>query len=216
MKRLAPKIHHFFIVSFSPFTSCWVLTIFAHHPAKSTTWRSPKTVSGGLSNWAAEPQHRVFLKFSDKKGKRNSGHISNLRFANPPASYRSLSGPPGPKFKKVWTPKSQEKVSKKFEKSGKSLENACSRLFRAFFQTFWDTRAGGAGRLFQTFLGFRARRAQETPVARGRVRNLRWAKTRVFKKGHARVETRVLKTLACHKRKSEASWSIGRQRVSAF
>ena len=36
-----------------------------------------------------------------------------------------------------------------------------------------------------------------------------------FKNGHARVETRVLQTLACQK-KSEASLSIGRQRVGAF
>ena len=28
---------------------------------------------------------------------------------------------------------------------------------------------------------------------------LRWAKTRVLQNGHARVETRVLKTLACEK-----------------
>ena len=29
--------------------------------------------------------------------------------------------------------------------------------------------------------------------------DLRWAKTRVLKNGHARVETRILKTLACRK-----------------
>ena len=36
-----------------------------------------------------------------------------------------------------------------------------------------------------------------------------------FKNGHARVETRVLKTLA-HRKMSEASLSIGRERVGAF
>ena len=36
-----------------------------------------------------------------------------------------------------------------------------------------------------------------------------------FKNGHARVETRVLKTLACRKM-SEASLSIARQRVGVF
>ena len=38
-------------------------------------------------------------------------------------------------------------------KSGKSLENVCSGLFRDFFQTFWDPAAGGPGRLFSDFLG---------------------------------------------------------------
>ena len=56
--------------------------------------------------------------------------------------------------------KSLEKVSKKSEKSGKGLETV-------FFQTFWELGPGG---FFQTFLRFRARRARETPVARGRVR----------------------------------------------
>ena len=37
-----------------------------------------------------------------------------------------------------------------------------------------------------------------------------------FKNGHARVETRVLKTLACRKNVGGASLSIGRQRVGAF
>ena len=37
-----------------------------------------------------------------------------------------------------------------------------------------------------------------------------------LKNGHARVKTRVLKTGACRKNMSEASLSIGRQRVGAF
>ena len=65
--------------------------------------------------------------------------------------------------KKVWkkvsgasgrgTPKSLEKVSKKSEKSGKSLENVCLGLLRDFLQTFWDPGAGGPGRHFSDFFG---------------------------------------------------------------
>ena len=76
-------------------------------------------------------------------------------FANPPTSYRSLSGPPGPK-----SPKSLKKSlpgppalgsQKVWKKSRKSPEQTFSRLFglfRDFFQTFGDPRAGGPGRLF--------------------------------------------------------------------
>ena len=60
--------------------------------------------------------------------------------------------------------KSLEKVSKKSEKSGKGLENVCSGLFRDFLGPL------APGDFFQTFWGFRARRARETPVARRRVR----------------------------------------------
>ena len=75
-------------------------------------------------------------------------NVRNFLVANPPASYRSLSGPPGPKAQKSLkivsrgrspgVPKSLEKVSKKSEKSGKSLGSVCSGLFRDFFLTFWD------------------------------------------------------------------------------
>ena len=91
-----------------------------------------------------------------------------LRVANPPASYRSLSGPPGPKSG-PGVPKSLEKVSKQSEKSGKSLENVCSgkslekvpsRHFRDFFRTFRtvsrlfpDFLGPGPGRLFSDFFG---------------------------------------------------------------
>ena len=47
-------------------------------------------------------------------------------------------------------------------------------------------------------------------------RRLRWAKTRVLKNGHASVETRVLKNAKRVEKVSEASLSIGRQRVGAF
>ena len=79
----------------------------------------------------------------------------------PKKSEKSLAGPPAPGSQNVWkkSGKSLEKVSKKSEKSGKSLENVRSGLLQDFLETF-----------FQTFWGFRARRARETPVARGRVR----------------------------------------------
>ena len=75
------------------------------------------------------------------------------RVANPPTSYRSLSGPPGPK-----SPQSLKKVSRGRrpwgpQKSGKSLEKVPNRHFRDFFQTFQDPGAGGSGRLFSDFLG---------------------------------------------------------------
>ena len=81
-------------------------------------------------------------------------------FANPPASYRSLSGPPGPKsqksLKKVsrglrpWGPKrsvkSLEKVRQVWKKSRKCL-------FGTFVETFWGPGAGGPGRPFFRLLG---------------------------------------------------------------
>ena len=107
-----------------------------------------------------------------------------FKFASPPASHRSLSGPPGPK-----SPKSQKKVSwglrpRGPKKSGKSLEKVPNRHFRDFFQTFrtysrlFPDFSGPRGRRpretsFQSFWGFRARRARETPVARGRACNFK-------------------------------------------
>ena len=64
-------------------------------------------------------------------------------------------------------PKNLEQVSKKSEKSGKSLENACSGLFETFSRLFGAPGPEAPGDSFQTFLGIRARRARETPVARG-------------------------------------------------
>ena len=85
----------------------------------------------------------------------------------PKKSEKSLPGPPAPGSQKVW------------KKSRKSPEQTFSRLFPDFsdiFETFSRLfRAPGPeapGDLFQTFWGFRARRARETPVARGRVRKL--------------------------------------------
>ena len=85
--------------------------------------------------------------------------------ANPAASYRSLSGPLGPKSpinlkKKVCqgrSPGSQKvwkKSRKSLEKSGKSLENICSGLFPDFFRLF----------------GISGPEGRETPVAHGRAR----------------------------------------------
>ena len=99
-------------------------------------------------------------------------HLSRNWLANPPTSYRSLSLSLGPK-----SPKSLKKSQKLWKKSRKSPEQTFSRLFldfSDFFKTF--SRLLGTpgpeapGHFFQTFCGFRARRARETPVARGRVR----------------------------------------------
>ena len=57
------------------------------------------------------------------------------------------------------------------KKSRTDIFETFSRLgpFRDFFQTVWGSST--AGDFFQTFLGFWARRARETPAARGTVRN---------------------------------------------
>ena len=82
----------------------------------------------------------------------------------PKKSEKSLLGPlaPGP-------PRSLAKVSKKFGESGKGL----NEVPKDFFETF-SRLSGGPGPeaprdSFQTFLGFRARRARETPVNGHRV-----------------------------------------------
>ena len=102
------------------------------------------------------------------------------KVANPPASSGSLSGPPGPKSQKSLkrvsrasgpgVPKSLEKVSKESRTDIFETFSRLFGLFRDFFQTFWGPGPPVPGDSFQTFWGFRARRAQETPVARGRVR----------------------------------------------
>ena len=84
------------------------------------------------------------------------------------AIYRGLSGPPGPE-----TPKKSEKSLKKvpprvWKKSRKRPFRTFARLFpdsRDFFQTLggpWGRRPRQT--FFQTFAGFRAWRARETPV----------------------------------------------------
>ena len=128
--------------------------------------------------------------WTPKTGKRKQKPVllEAKNVANPPASYRSLSGPPGLK-----SPKSLKRVSRGLwprgpQKSGKSLEKVPNRHFRDFFQTFrtfsrlFPDCLGPRGRrpretffrlfsdFFETFWGFRARRARETPVARRRVR----------------------------------------------
>ena len=87
---------------------------------------------------------------------------SSSWFANPPASYRSLSGPPGPKppksLKKVsrglW-PRGPQKSGKSLEKVRKSLEKVCSGLFRDFFPDFFQSRR--FRETFSDFLGISGR-----------------------------------------------------------
>ena len=97
--------------------------------------------------------------------------LSSFRLASPPASYRSLSGPPGPK-----SPKSLQKVSrgqrvpKSLEKVSKCLFGTLSRLSPDFLgPRGWRPRET----FFRHFGDFGARRARETPVARRRVRKFR-------------------------------------------
>ena len=58
-------------------------------------------------------------------------------------------------------------------------------------------------------MGFTVEKGSE----KGSSQKLRWAKTRVYKNGHARVETRVFKMLACRK---NVGGCIGRHRVGAL
>ena len=95
-------------------------------------------------------------------------------------------GPSGPETPK----KCEKKVSRGLrpwgpKKSGKSLEKVRkvwkkSRkcLFGTFSRLFGTPGAGDPGRLFADFLGFRAQRARDTPVARGRVRKSRLSGSR--------------------------------------
>ena len=96
-------------------------------------------------------------------------------FANPPASYRSLSGPPGTKSQKSLKRVSRGTRPRGPKKSRKSPEQTFSRLFpdfRDFFETF-SRLLWPRGRRPHETLAFQ-RRARETPVARGRVRNNCW------------------------------------------
>ena len=110
---------------------------------------------------------------------------SDFKFGSPLAIYRGLSGAPGPKPEKVW--KKSPGASglgpprESGKKSRKSLFGTFSRLFpdsRDFFQTFF--RLSGAlgpeapGDFFQTFSGFRAWRARETPVNGQRAPNFKF------------------------------------------
>ena len=81
----------------------------------------------------------------------------------PRKSEKSLPGPPAPRG-----PQSLEKVSKKSFRGLFETFSRLSRLFRDFFQTLGGpSQAKGPptpGDCFQTFSGFRARGARETPV----------------------------------------------------
>ena len=83
------------------------------------------------------------------------------RVANPPASYRSLSGPLGPKSQKNLKKVSRGGLAKSLEKvlkmSVRYLFETFPRLFGTpgpeapgdffFFRFFWDFGPGGPGRL---------------------------------------------------------------------
>ena len=92
--------------------------------------------------------------------------VQKFCLANPPASYRSLLAPLGPSG-----PKKSDGFAKRSRKSPR-----LSRLF----PDFWGPREG----FFETFLGFRARRARKTRVARGKVRKFvsHFFKIRPFKR----------------------------------
>ena len=103
-------------------------------------------------------------------------------FGNQPAPYRGLSGPPGPKSQsrlenvsRGLRPRDPQKSQKSLgdrpgslrRVSGKCLESVFG-LSPGLLETFW---APAPGDIFETFLGFRARRARETSVRGGLVPN---------------------------------------------
>ena len=106
----------------------------------------------------------------------------DVGIANPPVSYRSLSGPPGPKSEKNLkkspraggprAPKRLEKVSKKSRTDILETFSRLSDLFETFSRLFGAPGPEAPGDSFQTVWGFRARTARETPVARWRVHNV--------------------------------------------
>ena len=77
----------------------------------------------------------------------------SLILANPPAIYRSLSGPPGPKSQKSLKKVCRGRRPRGTQESEKSLEKVPNRHFQTF-QTFSG--------LFQDFSGPRGRRPRET------------------------------------------------------
>ena len=89
-----------------------------------------------------------------------------LRARNPEKSLKKVSRGLRPRE----PPESLEKVSKKSGESGKSLEKVPKDFFERLFP---DSRGvpgpEAPGDFFQTFSGFRARRARETPVNGQRV-----------------------------------------------
>ena len=78
------------------------------------------------------------------------------------AIYRGRSGPPGPKPRKSLKKISRGLRARGPRESGKSLEKVFSGPFRDFFQTL--ETFSRLSHFFQTFSGFRAQRARETPV----------------------------------------------------
>ena len=106
-------------------------------------------------------------KRSDKFSKQTS-------IATPPAPYRSLPGPPGPESRKSLKRVSRGLPAPGSKKCPKQSRNRVSkqsilRLRRLFRDCFGDPRGRKApGDSFETLSGFRARRAQETPVTGGR------------------------------------------------
>ena len=87
---------------------------------------------------------------------------------------QGLSGPPGPKprkslkkFSRGPQPRAPPRVWKRSRKSLFGTFSRLSRPFQDLFQTLGGPRAPGD--FFETFSGFRARRARETPVNGQRV-----------------------------------------------
>ena len=100
-------------------------------------------VQRGKSGWEGSVAPRKVLTCEPSRELQESLGPSGPEI--PKKSEKGLPGPPAAGSQKVW-----KKSRSSPEKSGKSLENVSSGLFRDFFQTFWDP---GAGRPFSDFWG---------------------------------------------------------------
>ena len=102
--------------------------------------------------------------------------VPKLRVAKPSRELQKSLGPSGPeipkKSEKSLPGRGPKKSGKSLEKVRKVLKKSRQCLFGTFSGVFGAPGLEAPGDSFQTFLKFRARRARETPVARGRVRKL--------------------------------------------
>ena len=169
-----------------------------HSPLRCYLERVLQGIWGGISHWAAKYKRL----WTTMLGGSSDGSLScpplcgwvrldqkgfhHLTLGNPLTIYRVLSGPLGPKHEKVWkksphasgpgspreSGKSLEKVWRVWKKSTKGRE----RPFRDFFETLQTSRGrrhlSDFFRHFQSFSGFRAQRARDTPLNGQRVPNL--------------------------------------------
>ena len=141
--------------------------------------KSPRKYPKKSKNTRKSPILGIFRLFRVFSGT----FLQTPKNCEPSDELQESLGPSGPEMPQPPAPGSQN-VWKKSRKSPKSLEKVSKMSVRDFFETF--SRPLGTpgpeapGDFFQTFWGFRARSARETPVARRRVRNPKTLFLRLF------------------------------------